>query len=249
MALSDVPFPLSRDQVLDGRLTLHQPRDGYRVAVDPILLAAAVPAQGGQRVLDLGCGIGTAALCIARRVDGVTVTGIDIQADLIALAKANAVENDLADRARFQVGDVLGLAGGAHDHICANPPYLEAGKASLSPNPIKAIANVEGAAKLGDWVRAAIAGVSQGGSVTFIHRAERAAELTALMEQGLGRLVTLPLLPKEGAAAKRVLVQGVKGVAGAPLMLPGFALHDAAGGFTPAAQAILRAAQALVLAP
>ena len=173
MALEAVPFAVTKDQVLDGRLMLTQPRDGYRVAIDPILLAAAVPALGGERVLDLGCGIGTAALCVAKRVVDVAVTGIDIQPDLVALARRNADENGLAARAAFEVSDVLALGDGSFDHVCANPPYLEAGKSSLSPNPIKAIANVEGAAKLADWVRAAISAVRECGSVTFIHRARR----------------------------------------------------------------------------
>lgn len=249
MALEGVPFAVTKDQVLDGRLTLIQPRDGYRVAIDPILLAAAVPALGGARVLDLGCGIGTAALCVAKRVEGIEVTGIDIQPDLVALARRNAAENGLAARAAFEVGDVLALAEEAYHHVCANPPYLEAGKSSLSPNPIKAIANVEGAAKLGDWVRAAISAVREGGSVTFIHRAERAAELRAAMAAGLGAVRELPLLPKAGAAAKRVLIQGVKGASAGHLLLPGMVLHDASGGFTPAAQAILRNMGPLSLAP
>ena len=248
MALEAVPFAVTKDQVLDGRLMLTQPRDGYRVAIDPILLAAAVPALGGERVLDLGCGIGTAALCVAKRVVDVAVTGIDIQPDLVALAR-NADENGLAARAAFEVSDVLALGDGSFDHVCANPPYLEAGKSSLSPNPIKAIANVEGAAKLADWVRAAISAVRECGSVTFIHRAERAAELRAAMAAGLGALRELPLLPKESAAAKRVLIQGTKGATSGHVILPGMALHDASGGFTPAAQAILRNMGPLSLAP
>ena len=248
MALDAAPFAVTNDRVLDGRLTLTQPRDGYRVAIDPILLAASVPVLG-ERVLDLGCGIGTAALCVAKRVEDVAVMGIDIQPDLVSLARRNAAENGLDARAAFELGDVLTLSAGPFDHVCANPPYLEAGKSSISPNPIKAIANVEGAAKLGDWVRAAIAAVKSGGSVTFIHRAERAVELRAAMALGLGALRELPLLPKEGAVAKRVLIQGAKGAAGGHELLPGMALHDASGGFTPATQGILRAMGPLSLMP
>lgn len=243
------PFPVSCDEILGGRLRLIQPREGYRVAIDPILLAAAVPAVAGERVLDLGCGIGTAALCVARRVASVTVTGIDIQGDLVALAQANAAGNGLADRAVFRTGDVLTFADGRYDHVCANPPYLERDRASLSPNPIKAIANVEGAAKLADWVRAAIACVAVGGSVTFIHRAERAAELAGLMAAGLGSLRLLPLLPKAGAAPKRALVQGVKGGRGAATHLPAFPLHAGEGGYSAAAEAVLRNARPLLLSP
>ena len=89
------------DTLLDGKVILHQPRSGYRAAIDPILLAASVPAETGQSVLDLGCGVGTVGLCLMRRVSGLTVTGIDIQRDLIELARQNADANRWADQAEF----------------------------------------------------------------------------------------------------------------------------------------------------
>ncbi|MBL8708706.1 MAG: methyltransferase [Rhodospirillaceae bacterium] len=240
-----VPFEISVDRILGGRLAIAQPRDGYRAAIDPVLLAACVPARAGERVLDLGCGVGTAALCLAWRVAGSRVTGIDLQDDLIVLAQRNARDNNLADRVEFQRGDVLAQSAGNFDHVLANPPYLERARASISPNPIKAQANVEGAAVLSDWVRAAVAMVSDGGSVTFIHRADRADELCALMGVGLGRLTQLPLLPKVGAAPKRVLVQGVMGAPHSLETLPPLVLHEAGGAFTGAVDAVLRDGVAL----
>lgn len=241
---SEQSLPISLDQVLGGRLTLAQPRDGYRAAIDPVLLAAAVPAAAGERVLDLGCGIGTVGLCVARRVDGCHVTGIDIQPALIELAQRNARDNALADRVAFHIGDVLHLTEPAFDHVLANPPYLERARASISPNPIKALANVEGDAMLKDWVAAAISAVKVGGSVTFIHRADRAGELRAEMEHGLGRLHLRSLLPKAGVAAKRVLMQGIRGAPAGFEILPPLVLHEASGGFTEAAETILRQAAA-----
>lgn len=241
---------VTQDQVLDGRLTLLQPREGYRVAIDPILLAASVPATAGDDVLDLGCGIGTAGLCIAARIAGCRVTGIDLQPFLIELAMRNAVENDLGASARFEIGDVLQPIAGRYHHVLANPPYLERGKASISPNPIKAAANVEGAAVLADWVRAAIAATLPGGTVTFIHRADRAMELQRLMTTELGALALLPLVPKAGAAPKRVLIQGVRGAAITPAqVLVPLVLHGDDGRFTPAAEAVLRGGEALPLRP
>lgn len=240
---------ITEDQVLGGRLTLLQPRDGYRVAIDPILLAAAVPAIAGESVLDLGCGIGTAGLCVAKRVAGVAVAGIDLQPWLVELAQRNAQANGLAGRAAFAVGDVLVPVTEPYQHVLANPPYLERAKASISPNPIKAAANVEGAARLADWVQAATQAVAPGGSVTFIHRAERTLELQRLMATGLGAVTLLPLLPKAGAAAKRVLVQGVKGAPHTLEVLSPLILHAADGAFTGAADAVLRDMAALSLRP
>ena len=137
-------------------------------------------------------------------------------------------------------GDVREIAHDGFDHVLANPPYLERGRASLSPNPIKALANVEGEAGLADWVAAAIRAVRPGGTVTFIHRADRAVELRRLMASGLGDLVQCALLPREGGAPKRVLVQGVEGGRPGLRETPPLILHDGDGGYTPRAEAILR---------
>ena len=48
---------VSEDKLLGGRVRLRQPIRGYRVAIDSILLASAVPAKRGSRVLDLGAGV------------------------------------------------------------------------------------------------------------------------------------------------------------------------------------------------
>ena len=239
----------STDRILGNRLHLMQPAQGYRAAIDPVLLAAAVPAGAGQRVLDLGCGVGTAALCLAGRVAGVSVHGLDLQPGLIALAIRNAGANGLAERVSFACGDVLDFKDSGFDHVMANPPYLARGTASISPNPIKALANIEGDARLADWIACAVAAVRVGGSVTFIHRADRAAELRSGFLRGLGDLRLLPLAPRVGVAAKRVILRGVKGVASGFTELEPWPLHEPGGAFTAATEAVLRDAAALLLGP
>lgn len=243
----DIALPVSADRLLGNRLTLLQPQGGYRAAIDPVLLAAAVPAVAGERVLDLGCGVGTAGLCLAVRVPGIHILGLDIQDELIALAKRNAVANGRQSLVTFAVGDVLDFDGRDFDHVLVNPPYLARDKASISPNPIKAMANVEGDARLADWVAAAISAVRPGGSVTFIHRADRSDELRGLMQEGLGDLKLLKLLPRVDAAPKRVIVQGSKGAAEAFHELRPWVLHESDGRFTAATDGVLRHAAALPL--
>jgi tRNA1(Val) A37 N6-methylase TrmN6 len=235
----------STDRFLGNRLHLIQPAQGYRAAIDPVLLAAAVPAWEGQRVLDLGCGVGTAALCLAGRVAGVSILGLDLQPGLIALAIRNAAANGLADRVSFACGDLMVFRESGFDHVMANPPYLVRENATISPNPIKALANVEGDAKLADWVTCAIAAARDGGRVTFIHRADRAVELRECFARGLGELRLLPLAPRAGAAAKRVILSGVKGALPGFVELEPWPLHAADGAFTAATEAILRDAVAL----
>jgi tRNA1(Val) A37 N6-methylase TrmN6 len=72
-----LPEGQSEDMLLGGRVRLRQPVAGYRVAIDPVFLAAAVPAVPGDRALDVGCGTGAAAICLAVRVPDCRVTGIE----------------------------------------------------------------------------------------------------------------------------------------------------------------------------
>jgi tRNA1(Val) A37 N6-methylase TrmN6 len=240
------------DTVLGGRVILRQPRDGYRVAIDPILLAAACPAHPGETIVDLGCGIGTAALCVARRVPETQCVGVDLQSTLIAYAQENAAANRLDDRVRFLAGDILDptleIYQRGADHVIVNPPYLPRGRATVSQNPIKALANVEGAADLAAWAAAAARAVRPGGRVTFVHRADRLPELLAALTGDFGAIAILPLHPKAGAAARRVIVSGLMGQRGPACLLPGLVLHDADGNFTPDAQQLLRDGGALPLA-
>ncbi|MDT8344261.1 MAG: methyltransferase, partial [Thermohalobaculum sp.] len=87
---------LTEDRLLGGRVRLLQPGAGYRAATDPVLLAAAVPARPGERVLELGIGAGAATLCLAARVAGLVHAGLEIQPDYLALAARNAALNGVA---------------------------------------------------------------------------------------------------------------------------------------------------------
>lgn len=238
---------------MGGRVILRQPAEGYRVAIDPILLAAACPAQAGETIADLGCGIGTAALCVATRVPGVRCIGVDLQSSLIDFAQENARANGLQDRAQFLCGDILDPALSIYaapvDQAIANPPYLPRGRATVSDNPVKALANVEGDADLEAWVKAASRAVKPAGRVTFIHRADRLPELLAAFAARFGGILTLPLHPKEGAPAHRVIVSGRLGQRGPATLLPSLILHQADGAFTAAVQRILRDGVPLPLLP
>src|ERR1700743_84928 len=90
--------PLTEDALLGGRVRLLQPRRGYRVAIDAVLLAAATPAKARDSVLDLGAGAGAVGLCRAARVPQCRVTCLDLQPNLTALAHQNVETNGMAGR-------------------------------------------------------------------------------------------------------------------------------------------------------
>jgi tRNA1(Val) A37 N6-methylase TrmN6 len=236
------------DALLGGRVRLLQPEAGYRAAIDPVLLAAAVPARAGEHVLDAGMGVGAAAFCLAARV-GCRVTGIEREPALAALARENAAGNEAA-RVEVIEGDILApppaLPRAGFDHVMANPPFQEPG-GTLSPHALKAVANVEGAATLADWIGFALAMARPKATLTFVHRADRLEALLAALSGRAGEIVLFPLWPKPGAAAKRVLVRARKGSAAPTRLAPGLVLHRAEGGYTEAADAVLRGGAALEL--
>jgi len=259
--MSDEMIETSRDGFLGGRVQLHQPIKGHRSGTDAVLLAASVPlhvppydrAQIGHACLELGCGVGVASLCLAARMAAekldYQITGVDIQADLIALAQANATANQI--EAQFIVQDMRApishwpLASGSFAHIFANPPFYTAGTSAKPPDKAKQTAHIGEPETLALWVRRACALVKPKGSVTFIHRAAAMADLVACMRACLGGLQILPISAHAGEAAKRVLIRGTAGSQADTQILPPLILHRADGGYMAEVENILRHGGAL----
>jgi tRNA1(Val) A37 N6-methylase TrmN6 len=230
------------DGFLDGRLLVLQPPDHARASIDAVFLAAAVPAGAEERALELGSGAGAASLCLAWLVPGLAVEGLELQAPLVALACESAALNRLDDRVRFTAGDLRGdvMRGAGFDHVLMNPPYYEAGTTRPSPVPGRALAHAELAGGLADWIGAGLDALRPGGTLTLIHRVERLGAALSLLEGRAGAVATFPLWPAQGRPARRVLVRARKGSSAPSALLPGLVLHDGAGRFTAAAEAVLR---------
>lgn len=250
--MSDTAVAFSEpDLLLGGRLRLLQPEAGYRAAIDPLLLAAAVPAAEGARALDLGCGVGAAGLALLTRAPGIAVDGLEIDAEMARLAAENASLNGFADRFRVLLGDVQSppraVASAGYEQVLCNPPYLEAARADPPRLPARQRAEVEQLGKLSDWVAAALAFVRPGGHVTFVHRADRLPELLSSLQKGAGDIAVFPLWPRRERPAKRILVQARRGARGPARLLAGLVLHEADGSYSEAAEAVLRLGEALDL--
>jgi tRNA1(Val) A37 N6-methylase TrmN6 len=246
----------SAGALLGGRVRLRQPAVGYRVAIDPVLLSAAVPAEDGQIALDVGAGVGAAALCLAARVMGARVVGLEMQRELARLAAENVEANGLEDRVDMLIGDLKRppprLGPRSFDHVFANPPYQEAERTSPSPNPIKAAATVEGEARLADWLAFCLTMVKTGGTVTVIHRPDRLPEILGSLRDRTGGIGVFPVWPRDpvfdgGMQAKRVIVQARVGSNAPMRLLGGLVVHEPDGTYTDAAEAVLRKGQPLAL--
>ena len=244
---------LSHDAFLCGRLQLWQPKKGYRAATDPVLLAAACPAAPGERVLDLGCGAGAAALCLAARVPGVQLAGLELQPAYAVLARRNAAENGIA--MQVETGDLARMPPGLRvefDHVIANPPYYPAGG---TPSPIAARATaLQVDTPLGDWVQAGARRLAPGGWLTLICGADGLPQVLAAMGSKLGSASVLPLQPREGRAALRILLRARKGGKGAFRLLAPLVLHQGPAhdgdreSYAPLANAVLRDGASLATA-
>lgn len=234
------------DALLCGRVRLRQPEKGYRAAIDPVLLAAAVNPAENAAVLEVGCGTGAALLCLAVRRPDLRLTGLEKLPQAAALARENVALNGASGRAAVLEGCLLTppteLTTQVFDHIMMNPPYLAADRASPPPDPWKAAANVEGDARLVDWIGFARARLRPKGVLTLIHRADRLGEIMAALAEGFGGVIVFPLWPRAGQDAKRVIVQATKGVKTPARLAAGLTLHGAAGGYAAAAAAVLNGA-------
>ena len=229
---------LTEDTLLGGKVRLLQPRRGYRVAVDAVLLAAAVDAKAGDRVLDLGAGVGAVGLCIAARVPECMVVGIELQPALHAIAERNAALNGPTligpGRVRPIQHDLaapLPADLGLFDHVATNPPYLAAAVADPSPDRSKALATVESSAGLARWLEAATGAVKPAGTLTIIHRSDRLAEIVDHLDRlGFGDVTTKALPP-----AARVIVRAHRASTPTRRESPPLVLLRTEGGYTEAA--------------
>ncbi len=227
------------DSFLGGRVAVRQPEHGFRAGLDAVMLGAAVPARTGGDVLELGSGAGTASLCLAARVEGVRIKGVEIDPSLVELANGNAKTNDMAGRLSFLAADVFCLPQPLRrpfNHVFCNPPFHgDDGEAPPDAGRARAL---QDKGKLSAWLTAGVKRTLSGGTFTAILRADRLGEaLATLPPRGV---TVFPLWPHAGEAAKRILLQVHQCSRRPLLMRHGLVLHGADGRYTPEADAVLR---------
>ncbi len=217
---------LTKDRFLGGQLALWQPKTGYRAGVDPVLLAASVPARSGQTVLELGCGAGAAILCLGVRVPGLALTGIEVQPDYADLARQNAAaagltievhDGDLSDMPQS-------LRGHSFDHVIANPPYFrpQSRRAATDAGRETALA---GDTPLATWIDVATRRLAPKGYLHLINRIERMPEALAACMGKIGSVEVLPLAARKGRAPHLMILRARKSGRAAFKLLPPVVLH------------------------
>ena len=242
-------FETTDDAVLGGRLKLLQPAKGHRAGHDAILLAAAAPAS--VHAIDLGAGVGTAGLALLVRKAAERVTLVEIDADLAALARENAERNRFKDRAEVAATDALklGRKGGAAqpaaanaDLVLVNPPFNDPARKNVSPDPSRRRAHNASDADLDQWVSAAERLLAANGRLVLIHRPDAIEAILATLNGRFGAAELIPIFPRAGAPAIRLIVRAIKGRRTPPALLTGLVLNGADNQPTAATNAILREA-------
>jgi tRNA1(Val) A37 N6-methylase TrmN6 len=231
---------LTAGTLLDGRVRYDQPAEGYRTGLEPVLLAASVPARRGDLILEAGCGAGAGLLCLAARVPEVTGLGLERDAALAAVAAQNFAANGFTGL-RAEAADVTAWRSAASfDHALANPPWHDpAGTAS--PVPLRRAAKQAQPGLLAVWVERLARAVRPRGTVSLILPGSALVEaLAALSAAKCGDIAVIPLWPRANRPAKLLILQGKFLGRGGVRLVPGLVLHQDKG-FTPAADAVLRA--------
>jgi len=245
-----------QDRLLDGHVLLTQPRQGYRVAIDPVFLAAFLPLRPGQKLLDAGCGVGAVLLCLLHRQPDLHIVGLEREDLYAQLARKNSRDNGhhvpivqanfLASDIQTTLKEALAWEKVAFDHIVMNPPYLESFQATASPSALKNKAHIEEAPQdLARWIGTAHKLLRFKGQLSLIHRADRLPQILAALTPAFGDISIVPLWPQAHKPAKRILISARRGVKSPAQMHPGLVLHHPDGRFTDQANHILRSGQGM----
>jgi tRNA1(Val) A37 N6-methylase TrmN6 len=217
---------------LGGRLSLVQPAKGYRAGMDAALLAAACDAGPGQRVVEAGCGVGAALLSAAARRPQSLFVGVERDPHALALCRENIAANGFGERVRAFLGEVTqklsALDLSPFDAAMANPPFFDDPSAIRGPAPAREGAWIADGG-FAAWARFLLKAVREGGTITVIHRADRLADILALLGEGAGSFRIRPVQPFADQPAKRVLVRAVKTGKAPLVLLPALVLHDQSG--------------------
>lgn len=254
--MADAGAGNSSDTLLDGRVRLRQPASGHRAGTDAVLLAAATPPGCPGPIVDLGASTGAVGIMAGLRAPGAQLVLVEIDSAMAALARANVLANGMDARAIVIEGDVhaprreraaAGLAGGDAALVLCNPPWLAPGRSRASPHAQRRTAHMLGNGELDLWVKAAADLLGPKGSLVLIHRAEALAECLSVLTGRFGGVRVLPVHPRAGAPASRILVAGAKGSRSPLALLPPLVLHAEDGRFTPLAAALHRGEEGLDL--
>jgi tRNA1Val (adenine37-N6)-methyltransferase len=223
----------TQDIFLKGRLTIEQPKVGFRSGSDAVLLAAAAAGFAFKNAVEAGCGAGAAllslqALCSQRPC---RLSGLEKDDAMANLANSNVQSNGFIANIDIYLGDILApprALNAQFDLVFSNPPFFDDTGAIRSPAPDRQSAYVLGA-PLQDWIDGMLVLCAPKGRILLIHRAERLPDILAALKGKAGDIGVCPIRPRPGENAKRVIVSAQKGSRGPMRLLAGIDMHPGKG--------------------
>lgn len=235
---------ITQDYILGGRISIRQPSSGYRVAIDPVFLASSINAMKGDTILDVGAGVGSSSLCLALRIPGLKITGLEIQKSMVRLASENIAINNMRNSIEMLNGNLIAppprLAAGTFSHVMVNPPYLEEISSSIKyVNENSKISHLQ-KISFETWAKFCMLMVRPNGTITFIHSADKLDSILSIFSGKVGDICVYPLWPGNNDPAKRVIVSVRKNSKKPMKILQGIKLQDSTGKYSRDAEHILR---------
>lgn len=202
------------DDLLINNLKIIQSPDKFCFGIDAVLLSGFINVKKTDRMIDLGTGNGIIPFLIYAKKGVKNITGLDIQQDVIEMARRSAEGNDISS-IEFVVGDLKEVdkrfKKQDFDVVTSNPPYIKASHGILNCTEKKSIARHEVLCKLEDVIVAANNLLKPNGKFFMVHRALRLAEIfNILIKYRLEPKRIRFVHSKKGEVATLVLIEAVK---------------------------------------
>lgn len=243
----------TNDYLLNLKVKIFQPVDGYRASTDAVLLSSLPQnIKSGDKILDVGSGTGAISLCLAHRLQhhNIQIHGIEIQSRLTELSNQSAQANGFADFLRYSNVDIcsskIPFSPCTFQHVITNPPY--SGNDMKSPNQSKSLAHNFEQTNLDNWIKFCLKMLAPFGYFYTINRAEALPNILHALYQHAGEIKIIPVHSKLNQNAKRVIVCARKDSKAPSIIYPDFIVHNPDGSYTPQAEKILREGQDFITA-
>lgn len=239
----------TEDYLLNKKVKIFQPKDGYRAAIDAVFVASLIEETSikpNGTILDVGSGTGAISLCLAHRLQNqnINITGIDIQPELVELSNMSAKANGFENYLNYKICDIRNkttLKAGSYDIVITNPPYSD--HDMPSPKESKKFAHNHQGFDLTRWLSFSLKMLKPKGYIALINRTEALNEILSAMYNKAGNIRILPLYSKPNQPAKRILILAQKGSHGLTSILPPLYTHNTDGSYSEQAEQILREAK------
>ena len=228
--------------LLDKKVKIYQPVNGYHASSDAVWLSAAVEKiKNNDSILDVGSGTGAVSLCLAERFKekSISIIGLEIQTLLADAANRSAEENGF-NFVSFVNTDIFKskLYPCSFSHVVSNPPYSI--NDMPSPNKSKAFAHNFQIYDLRNWIDFCIKMIKPQGYFYMINRAEALDPILFSLHGRLGGIEVFPLYSKTNQPAKRIIIRAKKDSKSPLIIHPGVIIHNDDGSYTSKAELILR---------